>query len=155
MKKEIKEKKVDLSIIKKMCALCSTSAEYLQYAEVHLINGFENNFYSENKYHLQDRKQRRILDKKLEMKINQLKKQSQEQVNRLLMLEENFKEAMRDTDGEMIENYITSIHNSLDGLETRSELTKVYGRFTILQEKQKRKNKITSDLLNELSKILK
>ena len=36
MKKEIKEKKVDLSIIKKMCALCSTSAEYLQYAEVHL-----------------------------------------------------------------------------------------------------------------------
>lgn len=152
--KNVKEKKVDLSIIKKMCALCSTTSEYLQYAEDHLINGFENNFYQTTNYSLKDRNQRRKLDKELEVKSKQIIKQSQEQIKRLNSLEEHFKEAMKDTEGELIESYIASIHSSLEGLETRSELCKVYERFTLEHDKLKNPNKLALNILNSIKKIL-
>jgi len=149
------KKGIDLEMIKKMCALFSTSAEYLQYTEKDLIAGFTNNFKHENTYDLQLRKGRRILDKSLDTKIKQMKLETVSLIKMLKRLEDNFTYAMKDTEGEIIENYISSIHNALEGLETRSGLQSVVSCYKAVQANAKRKNKMLDLILLDLDNLLK
>ena len=106
--------KNDLNNTIKMCALASTTNEYLAYCSEPLTAELLKNLKLSYNYDEQNRAKKKKIDKIIDEKIKGFKKAHSKLSVNLANLEKSFSSAMGIDGEELIENYIDRLSKSLD-----------------------------------------